>query len=105
MLSSVSKSFEYAIVDQLTKYLIDNNLFSPIQYWFLAQHSTELAALNLVDRLTYKIDRGKVPLNIYINLSKAFNTLHFEILLDKLAYYGIKGIGNSLICSYLTNRK
>ena len=105
VLSSVSKILEYAIADQLTKYLIDNNLFSPNQYGFRAQHSTELAALNLVDQLTYKMDRGKIPLNIYIDLSKAFDTLNFEILLDKLAYYGIKGIANSLIRSYLTNRQ
>ena len=51
------------------------------------------------------MDRGKIPLNIYIDLSKALDTLHFEILLDKLAYYGIKGIVNSLIRSYITNRK
>ena len=51
------------------------------------------------------MDRGKIPLNIYIDLSKAFDTLNFEILLDKLAYYGIKGIANSLIRSYLTNRQ
>ena len=88
----------------LTKYLIDTNLFSPNQYGFRAQHSTELAALNLVDRLTYEMDRGKISLNIYIDLSKAFNTLNFEILLDKLAYYGIKGIANSLIRSNLTNK-
>ena len=105
VLSSASKIFEYAIADQLTKYLIDNNLFSPNQYGFRAQHSTELAALNLVDRLTYEMDRGNIPLNIYIDLSKAFDTLNFEMLLDKLAYYGIKGIANSLIRSYLINRK
>ena len=105
ILSSVSNIFEYAIADQLAKYLIDNNLFSEDQYEFRAQHSTELAALNLVDRLTYEMDRGKIPLNIYIGVSKAFDTLNFEILLDKLAYYGIKDIANSLIRSYLTNRK
>ena len=64
VISSVSKIFEYAIADQLTKYLIDNNLFSPNQYGFRAQHPTELAALNLVDLLTYEMERGKIPLNI-----------------------------------------
>ena len=48
---------------------------------------------------------GKIPLSIYIDLSKTFDTLNFEILLDKLAYYGIKDIANSLIRIYLTNRK
>ena len=75
------------------------------KYGFRAQHSTELAPLNLVDWLTFEMDRGKIPLNIYIDLSKAFDTLNFEILLDKLAYYGIKCITNYLIRSYLTNRK
>ena len=74
VLSSVSIFFEYAIADQLIKYLIDNNLFSPNQCGFRDQHFTKLAALNLVDRLTYKIDRGKIPLNIYIDLSKAYST-------------------------------
>ena len=64
---------------------MDNNLISPNHYGFRAQHSTALAALNLVNRLTYKMERGKIPLNIHIDLSKAFDTLNFEILLDKLA--------------------
>ena len=53
------------------------------------------------------MDQGIIPLNIYIDLLKAFDTLNFEILLDKLAYYGIlgKAKANSLIRSYLTDRK
>ena len=70
-----------------------------------ANHSTELAALNLIDRLTYDLDNGKIPVNIYIDLAKAFDTLQHETLLNKLAYYGVKGKVNDLIRSYLTNRK
>ena len=58
VLSSMSKLYKYPISDQLTQYLIDNNLFSSNQYGFHAQHSTELAALNIVDRLTYLMDQG-----------------------------------------------
>ena len=65
----MSKLYEYAISDQLTQYLIDNNLFSLNQYGFRVQHSTELAALNIVNRLTYLMDQGIIPLNIYIDLS------------------------------------
>ena len=78
-LSFMSKLSEYA----KTQYLIDNNLFSSNQHGFRDQHSTELAALNIVDRLTYLMYQGKIPLNIYIDLSKAFDTLNFEILLYK----------------------
>ena len=87
------------------KYLLENKLLSSQQYGFRANHSTELAALNLIDRLTYDLDNGKIPTNIYIDLSKAFDTLQHETLLNKLAYYGVRGKANDLIRSYLTNRK
>ena len=51
------------------------------------------------------MDQGIKPLNIYIDLSKAFDTLNFEILLNKLAHHGVLGKTNSLIHSYFTDRK
>ena len=82
----------------------DNKLFSLEEYDFQTRHSTELAALHLVNDLTKQIDRGKVSTNIYIDLSKAFNTLDHAILLDKLNYYGIRGVANNLLHSYISNR-
>ena len=64
-----------------------------------------LSWLSLVDYLTYKLDTGKIPANIYIDLSKAFDTLSHSILLHKRSYYGVKGIAYSLIQSYLTQRQ
>ena len=72
-------------------------MLSPQQYGFRSNHSTELAALNLVDQLTYKVDRGIIPMNIYMDLSKAFDTLVHEIFIRKLEHYGVKGDAINLI--------
>ena len=48
---------------------------------------------------------GKTPTNVYIDLSKAFDTLTFDILLFKLKYFGVTDTAFDLMRSYLTNRK
>ena len=58
-----------------------------------------------VDYIKNEIDAKYTPVNIYIDLSKAFDTLNFDILLHKLHYYGVTGVSFELIRSYLTNRK
>ena len=50
------------------------------------------------------MDNCNIPTNIYIHLSKAFDTLNFDILLNKLDYYGVQGCANRLIYSYLSER-
>ena len=52
LLPSISKIFEYILLEQLRNHFIENKLLSPQQYGFRAKYSTELAALNLVDYLT-----------------------------------------------------
>ena len=51
------------------------------------------------------MENGKTPTNVYIDLSKAFDTLTFDILLFKLKYYGVTDTALDLMRSYLTNRK
>ena len=104
LLPSFSKLFEYIIYKQLYTYMNDNKLFSIEQYGFRTGHSTELAALHLVNALTKQMYTGKVPTNIYIDLSKGFDTLDHSILLDKLNYYGIRGVANNLLNNYLSYR-
>ena len=51
------------------------------------------------------LDKGDKPVNIFIDLSKAFDTLDHNILLNKLRYQGIKDTSFALFNSYLANRQ
>ena len=106
LLPLISKIFKYAIFHQLFDYMSHNALFCQEQFGFRTGHSTELSSLHLTDYLIKWMDPGSTPLNIYIyiDLSKAFDTLDHSILLSKLSYYGITGCENKLFVSYLSNR-
>ena len=84
LLPSLSKFFVRVIFDQLLGYFANNNLLCLDQFGFRPGHSTKLAALRLVDHLITQMDGCRVPINIYIDLSNAFDTLNHGILLQKL---------------------
>ena len=104
LLSSVSKVFEKAACGQLYEYFSSHALFYDSQYGFRKYHSTELAALELVDLIHKEIDENKIPFSVFLDLSKAFDTLDHDILLHKLQYYGITGTALDWFRSYLTER-
>ena len=83
LLPKISKVFERVIYNQLYDYFNNNNLLAEQQYGFRAHHSTELAAVKLVDYINIQMDNGKIQENIYLDISKAFDTLDFKILLKK----------------------
>ena len=105
LLPSVSKVFEKIIHNQLFNHFTQNNLFIDNQYGFRRNHSTEMAALELVDRIVCSMDVKKLSLGIFLDLSKAFDTLDHSIILDKLKHYGIKDTALELLKSYLNGRE
>ena len=87
------------------EYLNENNLLAEEQFGFRKYHPTEYAAIRLVDHISKEMEHGKTPGALYIDLSKAFDTLSFDIILYKLNYYGIAGTELQLLTNYLQNRK
>ena len=96
---------EQIIYTQLSLYFESNKLFSDSQYGFRPNQSTEQATLELTDRIISAMDNNDVPIGIFLDLSKAFDTIDHAILLSKLEHYGVDGIPLQLVKNYLTNRK
>ena len=75
----ISKHFARALYEILYKYFTTNH-FHHGQYGFGNEHSTQLAALELIDRVVAKMGRGKIPIPIFRNFSKAFDSLNHKII-------------------------
>ena len=89
---------------QLNNYIIKLQILNPIKYEFHRNHSTHLATIDMCDNIAKSLDGGKAVFAIFIDLSKAFDTINHNILLDKLNSLGIPGIALQWFKSYLTLR-
>ena len=105
ILPAMSKVFEKIVFNQTYTYFYDHNLFFGNQYGFRKKHSIELAVLEVICRITNQLDEGLTPMNKYLDLSKAFDTLEHDILIHKWQYYGVSGSALRLFKNYLTERK
>ena len=105
ILPAISKIIEKVIFDQMHDYFHINKLYFEGQYGFRKKHSTELAAVEMIDRIIQELDKGNTPLNIFLDQPKAFDTLDHEIMLYKLEYHGVTGPALQLLRSYLSDRK
>ncbi len=69
------------------------------------ENSTEYVALELIDIVIIEMDKKSTPINVFLDLLKALDTINHTILLEKLKDYGIDGIALNLMESYMTNRR
>ena len=58
-----------------------------------------------MDKITKSLENGDYVIGVFLDFSKAFDTVDHKILLSKLCYYGIRGSALDWFVSYLTNRK
>ena len=98
------KIFEKIIYTRLIKFFMANGILHEDQFGFRKGHSTTHALHKSVDIITNSRERGKHVLGIFIDLSKAFDTLDHQTLISKLENYGVRGTALTLLTSYLTER-
>ena len=91
--------------DRLYSYLTENKILFKKRFGFRSSHSTDHALLELIDQICESFDEKKYFLAIFVDLSKAFDTVNHQILINKLENYGICGKGLLWFKSYLSNRK
>lgn len=105
LLTSFSKVFERILVDRLLNFFHKSHIFSKYQHGFLRTKSTETAIFELTRSILQAVERGGVPVGLFIDFSRAFDCVVHNNLLRKLQQYGIRDKQLNLMRSYLENRR
>ena len=105
LFSTFHKILEKLAYNRLIKFLDRNSTTSESQFGFRKKHSTIHALLLTVDKIQSAIEDGLFSCRIFLDLKKAFDSVHHEILIKKLHFYGIRGVPLQWFTSYLSGRK
>ena len=105
LLTCLSKVLEKLVFIRTTKFINMHNLFYPLQFGFREKHNTTHALLTMINKIANGIDAYEHTVGVFLDFSKAFDTINHDILLYKLDYYGIRGIALEWFRNYLSNRQ
>lgn len=104
LLPILAKIVEKIIAIRMTDYFESHRLFTNRQFGFRKGRSTSNAVLDLVNFISDGFENKESTIAVFLDLSKAFDCVSKDILLEKIEYYGCRGVVLKLITSYLTDR-
>ena len=97
--------FEKLVCARLDSYLKSDNILCTNQFGFGKNSNTSDAIIEFLDYVYSSLGKTQSTIAVYLNFSKAFDTVHDDILMSKLQHNGIRGVMQSWFKSYLSNRK
>ena len=89
---------------RLLSFINKQNILYAFQFGFRKLHSPNLALIILVDRISKALENGDFVLGLFLDFSKAFDTVNHSILYKKLEFYGVRGLALRWFQSYLSER-
>jgi hypothetical protein len=95
---------EKIIYKRLHFHLNKKNTLVTEQFGFREKLSTEMATYTLLNNILLLLDKKNYVGGLFCDLQKAFDSVNYDLLLAKMDFYGISGIVNKLMRSYLENR-
>ena len=104
VLPCFSKILERIVNNRCYEFLTKHDILYEKQYVFRNKHSTYMAVLDFVKNISNAIDKDMYTAGIFMDLSKAFDTINHEILLNKMYHYGFRGVSYDWFKNYLSAR-
>ena len=101
VLPILSKLLEKAVHTQLSTFLERNNLLNDSQFGYRENRSTDLASALLIDSIRKNGDNGLLTGTLFLDLSKAFDTINHDLIIKKLASYGVGNHETNWFSDYL----
>ena len=104
LLMPISKLLEKIVYSRTYEFLNKTDQIFNSQYGFCSKHSCENVVQELVGAVVKGYENKKSTILVFLDLSKAFDTIPHKILFMKMEHYGIRGIALDWFKSYLANR-